>query len=106
MTTRTKTDKTPIKQFKRIKTLKEIREACKKRRWKLESKRYDEGSDFVSFKFKIKTLGDDVCGLALFNTISGRLFGTLTTGESFSSDSAKDEHKLWFQMLMETVYAS
>lgn len=94
-----------MRKFKRVRSLKELGEICRKKRWKLHTQRFDEGSDYVKFDFRIKTLSGQVCGIALFNTVNGRLFGHLSSGEQFSSDNSNHENERWFNILLETAFA-
>lgn len=89
-----------MKTFTRHRTLKELKAFCKKRGWPLETKKYDEGSDFVSFAFEV----GGTSGRALFSTFNGRIFGETSEGEHFSSDSTKHEGLPWFDALLEAAY--
>jgi hypothetical protein len=95
-----------MRTFKRFRTLKELKAVCKERGWKVDDSKYQSGSDHVSFKFKIKTLGGPISGVALFNTFNGRIFGHLKDGRQFSSDSAEFEDRRWFKVLLETAYTT
>lgn len=95
-----------MRKFTRHRTLEELRATCAQKKWKLETKAFRAGSDFVSFLFRIKTLSTPVTGIALVSMFNGRFFGTLDSGEDFSSDNTEHENKRWFQILLDTVYTS
>lgn len=94
---------TKLQQFKRFRTLKELKAACKNRGWKVDTGRFDEvGSDYVRVDFDT----DTASGMALVSMVNGRFFGELNTGEAFSGSSNKHEGCDWFQALLETVYTN
>lgn len=92
-----------MKQFSRFRTLAELRAVVAERGWELNTRKHDEeGSDFVSFKFKIGRTS----GTALFNVFNGRIIGELSTGKMFSSDRDEHEKERWFQELLNIAYES
>ena len=91
-----------MKTFKRKRTLKELRAFCSKRGWMLNTQKFEEGSDYVSFKFKIGR----VAGIALINIVNGQMFGHTITGIRFSSDSSEHDGKQWFKALLDAAYVS
>ena len=96
-----------MRKFQRHRTLSELKAVCKAKRWTVETDRYDKfGDDHVVVKFTVKTLGGPVRGYFLFNTINGRFFGKLRSGEEFDSQKCDHETKRWFQILLETCHTN
>lgn len=93
-----------MRRFGRIKTLTEVASTCNRRKWKLDLGPLEKGFDHVKIRFKIKTRGSSVSGNALWNVVSGRIFGQLDSGEEFSSDKTEHEQIHWFNVLLDSVY--
>lgn len=90
-----------MKTFARFRTVAELKEFCARKGWEFSSQKHDEeGSDFVSFQFKVGR----VSGRCLFSTVNGCIFGETTKGERFSSDSAKHDGLPWFDALLDAAY--
>ena len=85
--------------FKRHRNLKELRAVCRQRRWKLHTEKFKEGSDYVSFDWRVGRMA----GTTLVSMINGRFFGETTLGFHYTSDENLDS-RAWFMALLNTVY--
>lgn len=92
--------KPPPRLFTRHCTLDELQVNCRKRRWKLDRRKFDEGSDYVSFDWRV----GEVSGCALFSCINGRFFGETSAGVRFTSDNSEHEGEAWFDALLDATY--
>ena len=89
-----------MKTFTRHRTLKELRTEIKRRGWKLDTEKFNEGSDYIDIIFKVGR----VSGKMLVSMINGRFFGSTDRGTTFSSDSVEHDREPWFKALLEAVY--
>jgi hypothetical protein len=91
-----------MQAFKRKRTLVELRREVTKRGWSLNTDRYVQGDDHVSFYFNVK--GTE--GLALINIFNGKVFGHLNDGTEtrFTSDNDTHENQDWFRELLKVAY--
>lgn len=89
-----------MQKFKTHRSPDELAEECARRKWPLHTERFDAGSDYVSFDFKVGR----VRGIALFSTASGRFFGKTKSGVEFSSDNAIHDGEPWFDQLLAACY--
>lgn len=89
-----------MKTFERSKTIKELRASCLAAGWRLNTEKYEAGSDFVSFRgvFAGETAN------VLFSGFNGRFFGQTESGKKFNSDSADFDGEPWFDALLNFVY--
>jgi len=92
-----------MKQYTRHRTSKEIRKACKSRGFTFSDKKFNEGSDYITFTF----VHGKVRCFACYSTVNGRCFGELRgvpKSNWFSTDETTHEKRPWFKALLDFIY--
>lgn len=97
-----------MKKFLTHRSSSEIVKQCRKKKWKTDTSRHDQGGDHIVFEFKHRGTNLRV----LFNTFNGRAFGSITKwggitdreDVTFNTDATKDEREDWFQALLDFIY--
>lgn len=92
-----------MKKFLRHRTSKEIKRACRDRGFPFSDKKYNEGSDYITFTFRYGNVRCFVC----YSTVNGRAFGELAgvpKSQWFSTDSTEHENRPWFKALLDFIY--
>jgi hypothetical protein len=85
-------------KFDGHRSLDELRRLCKRRGWKLDTARYDSGSDWVSFTWP----HDGVERLVLYSPFNGRFL--VEDGSEIYSERSADGCTPWYDDLLRTLY--
>ena len=91
-----------MKTYDRCKTSDEIKAACQAAGYRIDTSKYEAGSDFINFDFHF----EGVKRVVVYNTCNGRFFGELDNGEMFNSDSDQHDNEPWFIALLDFVYVA
>lgn len=94
----------PQKKYSRFRTVEELDAECRKRGLKLNTKKFDEGSDYVSVVHPCKFKGVGTHVTVLISMVNGRFFGAFPDETMFSSDNNKHDDQPWFQSILSLVY--
>lgn len=90
-----------MQKFARHRTVDEIKKLGKKSRFSVNTQRYDRnGADHI-------VIHGDFAGHelpVLYNSVDGRFFGELPSGEMFSSDDATLDGQPWFDAMLAFFY--
>jgi hypothetical protein len=93
-----------MQKYERKRSITELTSECNRRGWKVDTKKYDQGSDFVRVDFK----SGRTSGYMLVNMFNGQFFGWTTKRGvdhiRFNSQLTEHDNEPWFTELLDTVY--